>query len=88
MKLWPRVWCLVFLTHGVDIYSGLLALHRYLGDAAGKMVQLHKFSRRELAEKAMTCAIMHCHEKVTLPSDNFRQCFCLITTSNLNVGTA
>ena len=19
MKLWPRVWCLVFLTHGVDV---------------------------------------------------------------------
>jgi len=36
----------------------------------------------------MTCALVHCHEKVKLLIDNFRQCFCLMTSSSLNVGSA
>jgi len=44
--------------------------------------------RRELAKQPVTCALVHCHEKVKLPSDNFPQCFCLMTSSNLNVGSA
>ena len=26
MKLWPRVWCLVFLTHGVVFVAGRLMI--------------------------------------------------------------
>jgi len=45
----------------------------------GLVEQTH--SCRELAEQPMTCASVHCHEKVKLPSDNFRHCFCLMTSS-------
>ena len=48
--------------------------------------QIH--SRGELAEQPMTCALVHCHEKVALLNDNFRLCFCLMTSSNMNVGSA
>jgi len=48
--------------------------------------QIH--SRAELAEQRMTCALAHCREKVKLLSDNFRHCVCLMTSSNLNVGSA
>jgi len=44
-------------------------------------------SCRELAEQPMTCVLVHCHVKVNLQSDNFRQCFCMMTSSNLNVGS-
>jgi len=32
--------------------------------------------------------LVHCHEKVKLLSDNFCHCFCLMTSSNLNDGSA
>jgi len=52
----------------------------------GPVEQTH--SCRQLAEQPMTCALVHCHEKVKLLSDNFHQCFCLMTSGNLNVGSA
>ena len=52
----------------------------------GLVEQIH--SCRELAEQPMTCALVHCHEKVKLISDNFRHCFCLMTSSNLNAGSS
>ena len=52
----------------------------------GSVEQIH--SRGQLAEQPMTCALVHCHEKVKLLSDNFRQCFCFMMSSNLNVGSA
>jgi len=48
----------------------------------------HIHSCRELAEQPMTCARVHFHEKVKLLSDNFRDCFCVMTLSNLGVGSA
>jgi len=53
-----------------------------------RLVQLNKFSHGELAEQPVTCTVVHCHEKVKLVSDKVRQCFCLVTSSNLNVGSA
>ena len=51
----------------------------------GLAEQLH--SHRELAEQRRTCALVHFHEKVKVISDNFRHCFCLMTSSNWNVGS-
>jgi len=45
-------------------------------------------SCRKRAEQRMTCAQVHFHEKDKLLSDNFRHCFCLMTSSNWNVGSA
>jgi len=39
----------------------------------GLVQQIH--SCRELTEPPMTCALVHCHEKVKLLSDSFRRCF-------------
>ena len=52
----------------------------------GLVEQTH--SCRELAEQTMTCALVHCHEEVKLLIDNFCHCFCLMTSSHLNVGSA
>jgi len=52
----------------------------------GSVEQTH--SCRELPEQLMTCALVQCHEKVKLLSDNFCHCFCFMTASNLNVGSA
>ena len=46
------------------------------------------YSRGELAEQPVTLALVNCHEKVTLLSYKFCQCFCLMTSSNLNVSSA
>jgi len=51
----------------------------------GLVEQIH--SCRELNEQPVTCVLVLCQEKVKLLIDNFRQCFCLITPSNLNVGS-
>ena len=53
----------------------------------GLVEQTH--SCRQLAEQPMTCALVHFHEKVKNSlCDNFRHSFCLMTSSNLNVGSA